>query len=31
VPVRQSAIKRPLLALFTPQAGEGKVKEAAAG
>jgi [protein-PII] uridylyltransferase len=31
-PTRQSAIKRPLLALFTPQAGEGKpAKEAAAG
>jgi [protein-PII] uridylyltransferase len=29
--LRQSAIKRPLLALFTPQAGEGKVKEAVAG
>jgi [protein-PII] uridylyltransferase len=31
MPLRQSAIKRPLLALFTPQAGEGKVKEAVAG
>jgi len=31
-PTRQSAIKRPLLALFTPQAGEGKpAKEAAVG
>jgi [protein-PII] uridylyltransferase len=30
VPLRQSAIKRPLLALFTPQPGEGKpAKEAA--
>jgi [protein-PII] uridylyltransferase len=31
-PIRQSAIKRPLLALFTPAAGEGKpAKEAAVG
>ncbi len=31
-PIRQTAIKRPLLALFTPQAGEGKpAKEAAVG
>jgi len=29
-PTRQAAIKRPLLALFTTPAGEGKVREAAA-
>jgi [protein-PII] uridylyltransferase len=30
-PTRQAAIKRPLLALFTPQAAEAKMQESVAG